>query len=285
MPNTKIVIAYNPMSGSFRPSRLNALVRAFEAAGHKVDTIDGYSDELHAIAAKADQLCIYGGDGTVRDVIERLEGAGRIPAISIYPAGTINLLTREALYPRNPAAFVRRVDGSAPVRQHYMGRVNGKPLLVCASIGPDSIAVANISEALKRKIGRFAYVVAFAKLLWRWPNTELTVTVGDAEYRCAAAFVLKGRFFAGPWKISPDANLTHPHFELVLFPRMSRLDYLQLMLSAMLHRQLGGKNWIRVPATDVSIEGDENHAVQVDGDVTTELPARFSIDQKSIEFA
>jgi diacylglycerol kinase (ATP) len=153
--------------------------------------------------------------------IAQLDGWADIP-VCIYPTGTINLIAREAGYGRNIAGFVKRISSAQPPRQHYVGRITNKPFLACASVGPDSLSVAAVSADLKRRIGRFAYVVSLARLLWDWPRMRLSVSANGHIHRCEAAFVLKGHYFAGPWTLAPEADLRKPDFQLLLLGKARR---------------------------------------------------------------
>jgi diacylglycerol kinase (ATP) len=281
-------IAYNPKSGSYNKARMDQLNAEFTKAGFEVCFKDSYSPDLMATAKQSAHLCVVGGDGTLRDVIACLaasdDEAGAIPPISMYPGGTINLVAREANYSRNIPQFVRYICGAASTRRHFYGALGNQPILVCASVGPDSIAVDSVSEALKSRIGRFAYAAALSKLLLNWPRHPLTVTADGEAFACEAAFVLKGRYFAGPWQLSRDADVMKPEFQLLLLPRARRRDYARLMLSAMISPNLAAKEWVYIRAKNIDIDGQKPLPVQVDGDIIARLPVQISINPKPIDF-
>ncbi len=280
-----VALAYNPQSGRHSQARLDALCAAFAQAGYQTQCVDSHSADLIALASSSEQLCVVGGDGTLRDVIARLQGQLNIPPVSIYPAGTINLVAREIGHPGNMSKFVRCVTGDqARLRAHYHGVIGGHPMVVCASVGPDSIAVGAVSEALKRRIGRFAYAAAFLKLAVRWPRHPLSVVADGQSYKCEAAFILKGRYFAGPYKISRDAGVCQPTFQLVLLPRARRRDYLRLMISAMIAPYFASANWIKLQPQTIEISGKEALPVQADGDVVANLPIKAVINPNPVCF-
>jgi diacylglycerol kinase (ATP) len=287
-----IAIAYNAKSGRHSPKKLDALRAEFAKAGYDTALVDSYSAELIPMAAKSIQLCVVGGDGTLRDVIARITGQDDMPPVSVYPGGTINLVAREALYPANIPKFVARVTGATgatgTLRAHHHGTLNDHPVLVCASVGPDSLAVASVSERLKRNIGRFAYGVALAKRILRWPRHALTVTADGAVYECEAAFILKGRYFAGIWQISRVASLTQPAFQLLLLPRARRRDYIRLMIAASGLRWGCGwaesKEWLRLSAQRIEVRSTEPLPVQADGDIVAHLPIQAVVSPDPVRF-
>jgi diacylglycerol kinase (ATP) len=285
MSPSNVVIAYNPTSGSFSQTRLDKLSKAFLAAGYKPNLINSYSKDFIGAVQNSGHVCVVGGDGTLREVITRLLNLSNLPPISVYPAGTINLVAREALYPAGFEGFVARVTSGHKPRSHYLGELNGNIMLICASVGPDSLAVSLATTGLKRLIGRFAYAVAFGKVLLRWPRPSLTVNANGEEFRCEAAFILKGRYFAGPWQLSADADQRDPGFQLLLLPRARRRDYLRLILSAVALPGLSSAQWIRLRTDLVEITGDKALPVQADGDIVSALPVKAYIRKQPVQFA
>ncbi len=285
MTRPLVTIAYNAKSGRHSQKRLDTLRASFAKAGYDTELADSYSANLIPLAARSAQLCVVGGDGTLRDVIARMIGHNNIPPISIFPAGTINLVAREVRHPARIGKFVNRViNNTSEFRTHYHGELNGHPMLVCASVGPDSLAVAAVSEPLKRRIGRFAYAAALAKVMLRWPCHTLTVLADGNAHQCEAVFVLKGRYFAGPWKISRDADLTQPKFQLLLLPRANRRDYVRLMISAMGVPGTASKGWLRLTVQTVEISAAHPLPVQVDGDIVAALPVKILINPITTDF-
>ena len=280
-----VIIAYNRTSGSFDQRQLDQLCAAFSAAGSVCQPVDSYGDDLLVLVPKAAHICVVGGDGTLRDVVARLRNLADLPPISIYPAGTINLVARELSYPRNIEKFVARVlHGGAP-RRLYLGLLNQQAMLVCASIGPESYAVAGLSEKLKARIGRFAYLAALGKLLYNWPRPALSVQADGVMYECEAAYLLNGRYFAGPWRVSRAADMSVPVFQLLLLPRARRRDYLRLMLSVAIIPALASKTWLRLAVSSVEITANAALPVQVDGDITAVLPITITVDKRAVMFA
>ena len=283
-----VAIAYNPKSGSFCQNRLDRLAQAFDAAGYSSSFVDSYDPDFLSIVQKSSQICVSGGDGTLRDVISRIDGIENLPPISMFPGGTINLIAREAGYPADIDQFVARVTGHGrggnDARSHYFAKIGKIPMLVCLSAGPDSIAVDGVSLQLKQRIGRFAYAQSFCRLLWSWPRNDMMLESGQGEFPCQAVFILKGRYFAGHWMINPDADLTRDDLEILLLPRARRRDYLRLILSIIVHRSFACKSWQRLRLQSATLTGPEIVPVQVDGDIVANLPITVEVAKNSISF-
>ena len=227
----KLDLVYNPAAGSFRQRRLDALVQAFAAQGAAVTALPTTRDGAQ-LSGAADIVCVHGGDGTVRDTVKALgKRAGEVP-LCVAPAGTINLVARELGYARDPQRLAQQVMSAwrrgreswvtAPL--YTLGEL---PVVSCLSIGPDSHAVARVSGALKRRIGRFAYVVAMLQVMRNWPRETMAITgelADGSPFECEAAAVIvsHGALFAGPFRLSPNASLTADSVELIVLDRPSR---------------------------------------------------------------
>lgn len=237
-------LVYNPVSGSFRQARLDALVAAFSAHGWTVRLIPS-ARRWRPADDVPDLVCVHGGDGTLRDSVQTLGPLAASVPLCIAPAGTINLVAREIGYARDPAKLAAQV--SAAWRKGACGwlaaplyTLGEMPVVACLSIGPDSHAVASISGELKKRIGRLAYAVAMMRLLRRWPVGTMTVrgetTEGERfEVEAGAVIASHGALYAGPFRLSPKAALATDGVELIVLNRSSRLATVAFAFAAMLH--------------------------------------------------
>ena len=275
----------NPDAGKSSARRVEALTAAFEAAGARVlpsVSAGGPPD----IAEEATQVCVAGGDGTVRHVASAVLRSGREVRMSIFPSGTINLLAREARYPRDPQSFARLVLTGTPARSHYPVALNDGHFFACAGVGPDSLAVANVSRALKRSLGRFAYVAALMRMLARWPRYPITLVADGREIECEAFYVAKSRYYAGPWSLAPDARMDSPAMHVVALRRARRRDYLHFIATLAAHRDPSSlKNVEAFRCSTLRAEAPQRLPIQADGDVVGHLPATMAATETPLNFA
>jgi len=253
-----VQLVCNPDAGGYSSRRIDGLRAAW--AAHGFDTLVCESSPRNGFTLVGDvaRICIAGGDGTVRHVLTdpALRNAGK--PVDIFPAGTINLAAREWRTSRQPGRFVKRAI-RREARPVYPGTVNGTAFLVCASIGPDARAVANVSLALKKHIGRLAYGASMIRSWLNWQRPQLTVEVDGEMVTCEAVYIAKGRFYAGPWR------------------RARRRDYLAFVLAIVLGRPSAMANICCLQGRNVCVESDQEELVQVDGDIAASLPARFQV--------
>ncbi|MFN4112947.1 MAG: diacylglycerol/lipid kinase family protein [Sphingomonadaceae bacterium] len=271
----KLDLVYNPAAGNFRERRLAGLVQAFRALGMDARPIPTRQDGAR-LSSDADLVCVHGGDGTLRDTVQALgKQAGAVP-LAIAPAGTINLVARELGYDRNPVRLATQLAaawerGPDSWMRSPLYRLGAMPIVSCLSIGPDSHAVARVSGPLKRRIGRYAYVVAMMRLLRRWPRDPLTIRGELADgtpFACEAeaAIVSHGALYGGPFRLSARAALASDSVELVTVNRSTRRSALALSGAAMLHMPVDRLGLAEI-RTCRRIEFDRCVSpVQVDGD-------------------
>jgi diacylglycerol kinase family enzyme len=263
-------------------ARADALCGALRAVGADVILTQGGFDPL-AIDEAADQVCAVGGDGTLRHVIEAVRKLDRRVSVSVYPAGTVNLVAMEYAYPRSLPAFARRLLSGAEGMRH-VASVNGLPLLACASVGPDSRAVEAVSPVLKRWFGRYAYVLAFLHVLVRWPRAKLVLHHDGQQTQCEAVYIAKGPFFAGRWSIAPQARGVDPSLHVVALPEASRWQFLCFTWAVLRRRAQGLVRPYCFVCSELTITGEAGIPLQSDGDVLSGLPATIRIDGVPIRF-
>lgn len=280
-----VQIVVNPAAGGHCLKTVAALASALERSGAQVIRTECGPGRDAAIDPAAHHVCVVGGDGTVRHAARAIQACGRDVGLSIYPAGTINLLHRENPCDLDPDCFAARLLAGGEGRNHYAATLNDSLFLACASVGPDSAAVDGVSPRLKRLIGKAAYGVAFLKVLMFWPRPHISLQVDGRTIACEAFYVAKGRYFAGPWSFAPDARLTENRLHLVALTKASRWRYLRFLAAMLTDRPVS-----KVPGvlclefTRLEADCGRPVPVQADGDISAYLPARVSIYPEPIRF-
>ena len=274
----------NPASGSYNPRRMRALTAAFEAQGATVlHTPCGA--EPPPVREETTHVCVAGGDGTVRQVAGAIARSGRVVTLSIYPAGTVNLLAMEAGYPRRPDEFARQVLSSEPRRPHYPVTLGDGYFFACAGVGPDSLAVGRVSPAMKRRFGRVAYALAVIGQLFAWPRHSIMLTCGDRELACEAFYVAKGRYYAGRWSFARDARVGEPVLHVVALRTARRRDYARFVWALVSGADAAALGNVDVlTCTSLSVACGEPLPIQADGDIVGVLPATMTVSEAPLVF-
>lgn len=278
MPSPTVQLFYNRAAGGHCPRRLAALRAGFEARGARVILCECGPGFAIEIGGEASHVCAVGGDGTLRHVALALARCGRAVPFSHYPAGTVNLLHRERPCATDPDGHASRLLGEELGGRLHPATVGDGLFLACASVGPDSRAVARVSLRLKARIGKLAYAVAFARLLLDWRRVPIRLAWDGGALTCEAFYVAKGRYFAGPWSFAPGASVAEPLLHVVALDRARRRDFARFALALWRGRPVGELPGVACfTCTRLEAEAEEALPLQADGDAVATLPVRIAL--------
>ena len=234
-----------------------------------------------AVANGATTVVAFGGDGTINEVANGLIGSA-IP-LGVLPGGTANVLCVEMGLGTNPEKAAKRLVGaSEPVRIAVgeMTRPDGfsRYFLVMAGIGVDAIVVTEVSQTMKKHLGKVAYWIAGFGLAARTlPQFDLGLA-GETSRR---SFVLASRVrnYGGDLEIAKRVSLLEPCFETVAFTGVNSLRYLPY-LAGVAVGQVGKIPGVTVAPATLLTCGPVNGGrvpVQLDGELAGHLPAEFRV--------
>ncbi len=269
-------IILNPIAGARRSALLNAVVERLKQGGAEV-TVElterpGHATELARRAAErgqADVIVAAGGDGTINEVARGLLGQG-VP-LAIIPLGTANVLAIElSLRPR--AAEIADMLLTGPAHLVGTGLVGGEIFLLMVGIGFDGVVVHDINPALKKLSGKGAFVWAGIKAWAKGPGRDIRLIVDGREKRAQWAIVINGRYFAGPYVLSREGDISQPGLMLYLFRNGGRLALIRYLIALGLGRVAKLPDVEILPVRQVRFLEPEGLAVEVDGDARGALP-------------
>ena len=256
----RLAVIFNPVAGQGKGGRLSQTFSILRDRGCQLDLHEtsarGHAEELGRTidAAEADMIVAAGGDGTVNEVINGMVAGGVALPLAVLPMGTANVLAAEIGLSLEPSRIAETIlRGEA--RPVVLGRANGRLFSVMAGAGFDAHVVANVNGALKKRIGKGAYVWESLRQLLRFPYPGYRVTVDGRDYEAVSVIVAKGRHYAGKFVCSPEARLDEPHFQVCLFKRRGAWNVLRYALALGLNRLPNLPDLEIVEGRDVSIEG------------------------------
>lgn len=220
-----------------------------------------------------------GGDGTINEVLNGLYP--RSPPLAVLPLGTANVLAGEIGLPREPHRLAELiVNGS--VRAMWPGMINGRRFAMMAGIGFDARVVHDVSIALKRRLGRLAYVLNVARHLTREIPPHFGVGIEGVCHKAASVIVARGRYYGGRFLLVPTASIFKPQLDVLLFPRARPMDMLRAGVALARGRLAGASNVRLVRSRDVQVDGPAGELVQCDGNILCTLPARITIAENPV---
>jgi diacylglycerol kinase (ATP) len=283
-----VLIIANPAAGSGGRGRrrLARIVVALERRGcvvtlRRAGPAAGDAERLaREVEADFEIIVAAGGDGTLNAVVNGLAAAPPRP-VALLPFGTANVLAREIGLPRGAEALAELI-ASGPARPVWPGRVGDRLFLTMASSGFDAETVAAVDPRLKRRFGRLAFASAILDRLLRYRACELTVRADGVEYRAAGAIVAKGRFYAGPFVIAPQADLAEPVLQLVLLLRFGRLAVLRYLIALLLGRVAQRDDVLILRTRAAFVSASEPATVQADGELVGCLPMTLGLAEQPL---
>jgi diacylglycerol kinase (ATP) len=214
-----IVAIVNPMSGAGMDGTVAGLRvamirdelkgRGLEADIHLTQRA-GHARELarDAVAADADLVIVWGGDGTVNEVGSSLMGS-EIP-LGLIPAGSGNGLAGALGIPREPRAALATLLGERMLTVD-VGMLDDRPFFNVAGIGFDAHIARLFNQRERGRRGRLPYVVLGVREGWSYVGQDYTITLdgvaGTATYRALIIAFANGREYGMGMQIAPGAKL------------------------------------------------------------------------------
>ena len=215
----KILIIVNPMSGRGKAakniSKLESLLGKKEIDYKMVLTSS--PGDAKTIASERrkdfDIVSVFGGDGTMNEVLNGLVG-GNTP-MSIIPIGTGNDFARSANLPMKMEPALDNILNGKPI-SYDIGLFNNERYFINV-IGIGFDAFANIqSRKIKRLRGTMVYVVAVFKTLRQWKSVKMKIQMDDKEIEDLSYLtcIANGWSVGGGLSLAPDANLNDGFFDI-----------------------------------------------------------------------
>ena len=299
----KVLLLYNRNSGkqifASMMSKANEIYKLLKMhVGYKnVEMLDiKRFEEIPEIARrvaeeKIDWVIIAGGDGTIRALIEQMANTGYMPYVSVFPAGTVNLVAKELLMHGDPHRWLRRVTKGV-VTPVYLGRANGHVFLTVAGIGFDSLVVDNVSEKEKKLLNKLAYVWQGTEIMrkellfnnWRY-RFQVRFDDENKWYEAASVIVGKSRYYAGRYNLFREAALSEPTLYVALFTGAERGDFMRYAACIAMEALSLEKSIVVKKAKKLEIRCNaEDFAAELDGDAVTAAPLHIELESVPVKF-
>lgn len=242
------------------------------AAPHVVSTTaeqTGEAQAREAVAAGADVVLSWGGDGTVRAVASGLVGSD-VP-LGIIPAGTGNLLARNLRIPLDlgEAAHVALAGHDRRIDVVELGLGGGVAIsTVIAGMGLDADLI-DAPEQLKEVLGPAAYVANVAKLA-QSDAMRVGVAMDGGQprwFKARSVLVANvGGLIAG-LDVAPEADADDGQLRVVVLPLDSPLDWARTGVRMVTRRKVSDSSRTVLTGRSAWIVTHFPMRRQIDGDV------------------
>lgn len=274
----KVLLVANPVAGGGARHRIRRAKNYLRSRGCHVDMVltssRGDAVEAGRRAASGEYDCVIaaGGDGTHTEVLNGL-GSSQIP-LAFLPFGTTNVLALEAGIPIN-------IEGACDLALEAeavsvcVGMINEDRFLLMAGIGFDGEVVCNVDTALKRRIGKGAYVVSALRSFFKSPPSPVEVEFEDgSSLRGYGLVVSNARYYGGRFCVTPGASLWSDSLDGCLFLKSGRFALLRYAAKLFLGFPFNPEEAYIFKTSSLKVKG-ERVAVQTDGDFSGFLPVEL----------
>lgn len=220
----KVINILNPAAGQGKALEYQHLENAYVTKGSKdateyVKSVLENESDVH--------FNVFGGDGTVNEVVSGIAASKKRASFSIVPVGTGNdmLKTFENTGADECDCDVLTVDG-----RYSVNAVN---------TGFDLDVVIKASEYKKKPLisGPLAYILGVISVFCKKFGSFITAVYTDAEGKVHTfsgdimlAVCANGRFYGGGFECSPAADLSDGLIDFMIIKKVSRLRFLSLIL-------------------------------------------------------
>ena len=227
-----------------------------------------------AAAVGVDVVVAGGGDGTVNEIVNGLDGSD--VALGIVPLGTANDFARQTGIPLDVDHAMDVILQHEP-RSIDTAMLNDRRFLNVSSGGVGAEATAETPAEAKEALGMLAYAITgVRKLVDLEPRRARFTAPGldlDTEFLLFA--VGNGRTAGGGTIITPNASVTDGLLDVCIIEMMPRTEFAKLVLRVRHGDHVGDKgvHYVQVPSIDISAA--ESISVNIDGEPSGARELRY----------
>lgn len=252
---------------------LRHLVSWVRDKGHLVEVLPTFeSGDAAVLAASAarrgvDVVAAAGGDGTVNEVVNGLDGYD-VP-LGIIPVGTANDFARQVGIPADADHAMDVILQRKPKRLDTAS-LNGRRFLNVSTGGMGAEATAETPPEAKESLGALAYAISGMRKLADFRAQRARFVGEEFEYDGEFLMFAVGltRSTGGGTLVTPMASATDGLLDLCIVERMSRGEFARTALRVKRGEHIGHEGVHYVQLKSVTIEAEEPMAVNVDGEMS-----------------
>lgn len=270
----KALLIVNPTAGHYSDKRLAGFVQHLERAGltvqvtktryreHATEIVRNHPSEMNLIIAG-------GGDGTIAEIAQAM--MDRPCPLALWPIGSANVLALELNIPFSDAHNATLI-ASGQTRTIWPGWLTTEgqtsPTLFLQMVGAglDGWVVQQLSSALKKRIGRLAYVLTALRLPFAYSFPVSETCVDGRTYRSCLTIISKGRLYGGPFRLFPHNHHEEPGFSIFMLHRLNPLALLRQLLTFACHRPCPDPVISYIKGQTITCSDNKPVPVQSDGD-------------------
>ncbi len=284
----KIMLIINPTSGGekaldYKEKLENKAKKYFEQINTRITqkAQDATNFATEASREQYEAVLVFGGDGTVNEVISGIAEKDYIPKLAIIPGGTGNLITKLLEINQDIDGAIDELDFNS-TNKIDIGKSNGNYFGYIFSIGSLPEAIHNVGIEDKTKFGMFAYAINTMKSVVTDQAFNITVETENGNYIGPAShvLVLLTNYFADKKIFEEDKD---GYANILILKDASILTKLSVIPDLLKGDVVVNDNIEYIKARNIKISSDSELESDVDGDKSDNLPVEIKVLGQHIE--
>ena len=284
----KIMLIINPTSGGekaldYKDKLENKAKKYFEQVDTRITqkAQDATNFATEASREHYDAVLVFGGDGTVNEVISGIAEKDYIPKLAIIPGGTGNLITKLLEINQDIDGAIDELDFNS-TNKIDIGKSNGHYFGYIFSIGSLPEAIHNVGIEDKTKFGMLAYAINTMKSVVTDQAFNITVETENGNYIGPAShvLVLLTNYFADKKIFEEDKD---GYANILILKDASILTKLSVIPDLLKGDVVVNDNIEYIKARHIKISSDSELETDVDGDKSDDLPVEIKVLGQHIE--
>ena len=253
-------------------------------------TLRAWREEERDEAVTFPLVIVVGGDGTLHQVVERLNYLKSQAPVSYIPAGSGNDFARGFGISLDPVqAFWQIIKAQRPQKINifsYHEQITGKKGVVINSlgIGIDGVIVYQTTKTEKKQfLSSFVYIFPIFKSLFKQKGFPVLIEANGQELNFKKIFLCtmtNHPYLGGGIPLAPMADSQSPEFECIVVEKHSFFIIFKLIFLLLLKKQEKSKDYIHFSTNKLRIVSTTQQFCQVDGEVIERNAFDFMLQPK-----
>lgn len=284
----KAMLIINPTSGGekaldYKEKLENKAKEYFEYVETKITEkakdATAFADE--ASKENYEAVIVFGGDGTVNEVISGIAERDYIPKLGIIPGGTGNLITKLLEISQDIDEAIDQLDFNK-TNAIDIGKANKSYFGYIFSVGSLPEAIHNVEIEDKTKYGVLAYAINTIKSVIKDEvfNIKIETENGSYEGEASQVLVLLSNYYADKKIFEENKD---GYANILILKNASIISKLSLIPDLLKGDIVENDNIEYIKAKDITISSDTKLESDIDGDQSDDLPVKITVLGNHVE--
>lgn len=284
----KAMLIINPTSGGekaldYKEKLENKAKEYFEYVETKITekAKDATAFAEEASKGNYEAVIVFGGDGTVNEVISGIAEKDYIPKLGIIPGGTGNLITKLLEISQDIDEAIDQLDFNK-TNSIDIGKANKSYFGYIFSVDSLPEAIHNVEIEDKTKYGVLAYAINTIKSVIKDEvfNIKIETENGNYEGEASQVLVLLSNYYADKKIFEENKD---GYANILILKNASIISKISLIPDLLKGDIVENDNIEYIKAKDITISSDTKLESDIDGDQSDDLPVKITVLGNHIE--